>query len=102
MCRIHAICQLTARGLPEAGPSHHGHVRAVHSPTIEGEATLAVHFGMMKQTKRLERQLETLATRIRNRRRTLGLIQEQLAEKSGLSANYIARLEIADKTMDRF
>lgn len=35
---------------------------------------------------------------MRGRRRSLGITQEQLAEKSGLSTNYVARLEISDKT----
>lgn len=38
--------------------------------------------------------LSVFATRMRDRRRTLGITQEELAEKSGLSANYVGKLEI--------
>jgi transcriptional regulator with XRE-family HTH domain len=38
-----------------------------------------------------------LARRMRSRRKTLGLTQEQLAEKADLSANYIAKLELGDR-----
>ncbi len=36
----------------------------------------------------------TLAEHMRERRKALGLTQEQLADKSGLSPNYIAKLEL--------
>lgn len=42
--------------------------------------------------------VDTIAKRIRERRRTLGLTQEKLAERAGLSVNYLAQLEISDKT----
>lgn len=38
--------------------------------------------------------LKTLSKHMRERRRSLGLTQEQLADKSGLSSNYIAKLEM--------
>ena len=52
----------------------------------------------MRRKPKRTNLLDNLAKHMRDRRRTLGLTQEQLAEKSGLSANYVARLEIADKT----
>ncbi|MHB1190065.1 MAG: helix-turn-helix domain-containing protein [Armatimonadota bacterium] len=42
--------------------------------------------------------LAVLAQRIKERRRVLGITQEQLAERSGLSTNFIARLELCMKT----
>lgn len=36
-----------------------------------------------------------IAERVRSRRKALGLSQEQLAERAGLSSNYLARLELA-------
>ncbi len=38
--------------------------------------------------------LRTLADRMRARRRTLGITQEQLADRADLSLNYIGRMEI--------
>ena len=43
--------------------------------------------------------VDTIAKRIRERRRTLGLTQEKLAERAGLSVNYLAQLEISDKRL---
>lgn len=42
--------------------------------------------------------IDTIAERIRERRKVLGLTQEKLAERAGLSVNYLAQLEISDKT----
>jgi transcriptional regulator with XRE-family HTH domain len=52
----------------------------------------------MRRKPKSTQLLDNLAKHMRDRRRALGITQEQLAEKSGLSTNYIARLEIADKT----
>jgi len=49
---------------------------------------------MMRRQQRIDRLLKTVATRMRERRKSLGLTQEQLAEQSGLSANHIAKPEI--------
>lgn len=42
--------------------------------------------------------LDILGRNIKEHRRILGITQEQLAESAGLSANYVARIEIGDKT----
>lgn len=42
--------------------------------------------------------IDALAERIRERRKSLGLTQEKLAERAGLSVNFLAQLEISDKT----
>lgn len=52
---------------------------------------------MMRTQAKTNQLLKTLAGRMRERRKSLGLTQEQLAEKSGLSPNYIAKLEIGDR-----
>lgn len=44
--------------------------------------------------RRSEDLLTTIAEHIRTRRKTLGLTQEELAERAGLSTNYVAKLEI--------
>jgi len=44
------------------------------------------------------RFIAMVSEQIRQRRKTLGLTQEQLAERAGLSVNYIARIEIVSKT----
>jgi transcriptional regulator with XRE-family HTH domain len=51
----------------------------------------------MVQTS-MRRLLSTLAKRMKERRQVLGLSQEALADRSGLSSNFIARIEIGDKT----
>ncbi|MEN6521083.1 MAG: helix-turn-helix transcriptional regulator [Armatimonadota bacterium] len=52
---------------------------------------------MMKQQTKTEQLLSTLAQRMRDRRKTLGITQEQLAERSDLSTNYIAKLELGKR-----
>lgn len=49
---------------------------------------------MMKR-KRSKDLLAAVAKNISTRRRALGITQEELAERAGLSTNYIARLEVA-------
>ena len=51
----------------------------------------------MKQIT-VKHQLERVSERIKTRRRYLNLTQEQLAEYSELSPNYIARIELGSKT----
>lgn len=51
----------------------------------------------MRQTT-TRKLLATLARRMKEHRQTLGLSQEALAERSGLSSNFIARIEIGGKT----
>lgn len=46
----------------------------------------------------MRRLLSTLAKRMKERRQALGMSQEALADRSGLSSNFIARIEIGDKT----
>ena len=53
---------------------------------------------MRRKTQPDQAALHNLAKNMRDRRRSLGLTQEQLAENSGLSTNYVARLEVADRT----
>jgi transcriptional regulator with XRE-family HTH domain len=52
---------------------------------------------MRRRIEKHNQLLYNLGKRMHDRRRSLGITQEQLAEKSGLSTNYIARLEIGDK-----
>ncbi len=52
----------------------------------------------MRKQAQLKELLDTLAGHIRTRRKAIGITQEQLAERAGLSANYIARLEIGSNT----
>lgn len=49
----------------------------------------------MGKQAQLKELLNALAAHIRARRKTLGVTQEQLADRAGLSPNYVARLEIA-------
>lgn len=52
----------------------------------------------MTEHKDLKPILDILAERVRERRKALGLTQEKLAERAGLSVNYLAQIEISDKT----
>jgi transcriptional regulator with XRE-family HTH domain len=52
---------------------------------------------MMRRKAKRTRLLDDLARHLSDRRRVLGITQEQLSEKSGLSTNYIARLETAGR-----
>ncbi|MGB9619959.1 MAG: helix-turn-helix domain-containing protein, partial [Armatimonadota bacterium] len=47
----------------------------------------------MRRTK-VRLLLKTLAEHMRERRKSLGLSQEQLADRAGLSPNYVAKLEL--------
>lgn len=49
----------------------------------------------MNEQTDIKSLLTLIASRIRIRRKELGLSQEQLAERAGLSHNYLARLELA-------
>lgn len=49
----------------------------------------------MEKQAALKNLLHLIAERIRTRRKEMGLSQEQLAERAGLSHNYLARLELA-------
>jgi transcriptional regulator with XRE-family HTH domain len=42
--------------------------------------------------------LGNLAKHIKERRRILGISQEKLAERAGLSTNFLARIELGEKT----
>jgi transcriptional regulator with XRE-family HTH domain len=48
----------------------------------------------MKRKEELTQLVSGFTEHLRSRRRALGLTQEQLAERTGFSANYIARLEV--------
>lgn len=61
--------------------------------TLEPVDRKYINFSMMNQAK-IRPLLKTLARHMKERRKSLGLTQEQLAEKSGLSPNYIAKLEL--------
>ncbi|MCE5197740.1 MAG: helix-turn-helix transcriptional regulator [Armatimonadota bacterium] len=52
----------------------------------------------MRKQAELNELLNVLAEHIRVRRKAIGITQEQLAERAGLSPNYIARLEIGSNT----
>lgn len=52
----------------------------------------------MMETEEIKDILQVLTERVRARRNALGLTQDQLAERAGLSTNYIARLEIGLRT----
>ena len=51
----------------------------------------------MNEHEQLKQTLDGLAARIRERRKALGLTQEKLAERAGLSVNFLAQLEISYK-----
>lgn len=53
---------------------------------------------MMNEQADIKPVLGNLARRIKERRAALGLSQEKLAERAGLSANFLARIEIGGKT----
>lgn len=52
---------------------------------------------MMNRQADIKKTLTILANHMRDRRRTLGLTQEGLAEVTELSTNYIARIELGLK-----
>ena len=52
----------------------------------------------MEKRADLTENISAFAANLRVYRKALGLTQEQLAEASGLSANYVARLEIGTST----
>lgn len=52
----------------------------------------------MEKHADLKKIIDNFAEHLRDCRRAMGLTQEQLAEVSGLSTNYIARLEIGAST----
>lgn len=52
----------------------------------------------MEKQADLMKMTKAFARNVRDCRKALGLTQEELAEASGLSANYIARLEIGTST----
>lgn len=53
---------------------------------------------MMSEAHRQKELLLILGERIRERRKALGLTQEQLAEQAGMSVNFLARMEMAGRT----
>jgi len=57
----------------------------------------SVHCFMMNRQADIKKTLTILASHMRERRRTLGLTQEKLAEVAELSTNYIARIELGLK-----
>lgn len=64
--------------------------------TIERIAPNRVNYIGMRRKAEPDAALDNLARNMRDRRRSLGITQEQLAEAAGLSTNYVARLEIVD------
>jgi transcriptional regulator with XRE-family HTH domain len=52
---------------------------------------------MMDRQPKTDILLNTLASRMRERRKTLGITQEQLAEKAGLSPNFVGKLELGQR-----
>ncbi len=63
-----------------------------------GDRAQSVNCGMMRTESKVSQLRANLMNRMRERRRSLGITQEQLAERSGLSANYIATLETGART----
>lgn len=53
---------------------------------------------MARRQADIDKELSILANHMRDRRRALGLTQEELAEMAGLSANYVARIELGLRT----
>lgn len=53
---------------------------------------------MMNEQSDVKNLMNVLAEQLRSRRRVLGLTQEQLAERAGVSTNFLARLELGWKT----
>ena len=49
---------------------------------------------MMNEKANIKKTLSILVKNIRERRRTLGLTQEQLAEKTDVSTNHLAKIEL--------
>lgn len=52
---------------------------------------------LMTEQNALQELLRNIASRIKERRKAMGLSQEGLAEKAGVSTNYLARLELGSK-----
>jgi len=53
---------------------------------------------MMDEEQKLKELLHILGSKIRERRKVLGLTQEQLAELAGISVNFLARMEMTART----
>lgn len=53
---------------------------------------------MMDKQQKLNELLHILGNKIRERRKVLGLTQEQLAELAGISVNFLARMEMTART----
>lgn len=60
--------------------------------------TKILDWHMMSEQENQSYLLGILAERVRERRKALGLTQEQLAEQAGLSTNFLARLEMSGRT----
>ncbi len=45
----------------------------------------------------MESLLKTLATHMRERRKSLGITQEQLADRADLSVNYVGKMELGQR-----
>lgn len=58
----------------------------------------ASKLGVMSEQVDIKPLLGSLARRIKERRAALGLSQEKLAERAGVSTNFLARIEISGKT----
>jgi transcriptional regulator with XRE-family HTH domain len=53
---------------------------------------------MMSEKVDIQPVMRSLVLRIKERRNALGLSQEKLAERAGLSSNFLARVEMGEKT----